>query len=196
MLEQTDMFPLEISASLKTADCGGRRWIAIMAETTALLSAILRVMHPDLYRAGRTAIIELSRQSGNVQNPEATAEVLKHWSSVFTACSVISNRVTPFHRDLQTNPQWFDVLATVGNYSMAMMELPDVGLRLLYAAGTVVGISGKLLKHGVSGWAGPDRVCVASYMRPKVIQRLGVEAPLWSTWNKVLNEARDYMPLF
>ena len=127
-----------------------------------------------------------------VRNPEEMAEILRNWSSVFTACSSISNRISPLHRDAQTSVNWYDILATVGTYSGAVMEFPGVGIRLEYSPGTVVGISGKIVRHGVSDWdEGGERVCLASYLRTNVFRRLGVGMPHWSNWNRILAEVKE-----
>ncbi|KDQ56923.1 hypothetical protein JAAARDRAFT_131815, partial [Jaapia argillacea MUCL 33604] len=82
-------------------------------------------------------------------------------------------RETPVHRDAQCPVEWYDLLATVGTYEGAEFELRGVGIRYAYIPGTVVGLSGYLLKHGVSSCVG-ERVCYAYFMRPKVISRLGI----------------------
>ena len=79
-------------------------------ETSALLSAILRVMHPALYDSGRQTLTKLSRQA-NLDFG------LRHWSSVFNAVTVLSNRSTPFHWDNYSQAQWYDMLVTVGPYT-------------------------------------------------------------------------------
>ena len=67
-----------------------------------------------------------------------------------------------------------------------------MGVRLKYSPGTVVGISGKIVRHGVSGWdEGGERVCLASYLRTSVFRRLGVEMPHWSNWNRILAEVKE-----
>jgi len=59
-----------------------------------------------------------------------------------------------------------------------MLNLPTVGLQLPYPSGTVVGLCGKILRHGVPECEG-ERICVAYYMRDKVHERMGVEAAPW-----------------
>jgi hypothetical protein len=58
------------------------------------------------------------------------------------------------------------------------MELPGVGLKLSYGPGSVLGMAGKVIRHGVSDCQG-DRVCLAYYMRDKVHERMETEAASW-----------------
>jgi hypothetical protein len=171
-------WPLEISASLKlkNPDKGGYQWLREMRETSALLSAMLRVMHPDLYECGRKTIQELCQY-------EDLHPALASWPSVFNAVTILSNRETPLHRDNYSREQWYDILTTIGPYQQATLELPGIGLKLQYNPGTVVGFSGKILRHGVPQCDG-ERVCLAYYMRDKVHERMGVEAAQWMKYKR------------
>lgn len=164
---------LSISPLLRadSPEQGLRLWLADMADVHMLLSGVLRIIHPELYEASRLAIVRLN------DSPER-ADVLSRWGSVFNAISVISNRMTPGHRDLQSRVEWFDILTSVGPYSGAKLSLPDLNLELHYPSGSVVAFSGKLLQHAVSDCVG-ERACVAYYMRDKVHERLGVRAATW-----------------
>lgn len=142
-----------------------------MFETSALMSAILRVMHPALYESGRATVKKLW------QYPELHP-ALEYWPSVFNAVTALSNRETPFHRDNYSRAQWYDLLTTIGPYQDAVMEFPGLGMKLRYNSGTVVGFSGKIVRHGVGDCKG-DRVCLAYYMRDKVHERMGIEAAQW-----------------
>lgn len=103
---------------------------------------------------------------------------LQHWPSVFNAVTVLSNRETPLHRDNNSRSQWYDMLATIGPYEDACLELPGAGLKLKYSSGTILGFAGKVLRHGVAECKG-ERLCLAYYMRDKVHERMGVEAAGW-----------------
>jgi hypothetical protein len=128
-------------------------------------------MHPALYKSGQQTMTRLR------QHPDLHS-ALKLWPSVFNAVTVLSNRETPYHRDNYSRPQWYDILTTVGPYQSAMLDFPGIGVRLPYKSGTVVGLSGKILRHGVEHCEG-ERVCLAYYMRDKVHERMGVEAAQW-----------------
>lgn len=142
-----------------------------MFYPSALLSAVLSVIHPDLYRSGMDTMKRLHAQPDLVP-------ALQHWTSVFNAVTVLSNRATPLHRDNHSRPQWYDMLTTIGPYEEAWLELPGIGLKLQYNSGTVMGFGGKVLRHGVPECRG-ERVCLAYYMRDKVHERMEVEAAQW-----------------
>lgn len=113
-----------------------------------------------------------------LRNQSDLHSALLQWPSVFNAVTVLSNRSTPLHRDNKSRAPWYDLLATIGQYSGAFMDLPSIGLRLAYGPGTVIGMGGKVIRHGVSDCDG-DRVCLAYYMRDKVHERMGTEAATW-----------------
>ena len=142
-----------------------------MYESSALISAMLRVMHPALYSAGRQMMQCLASN-------DSLRSAISQWSSVFNACTLLSNRWTPNHRDNYSRAQWYDILTTFGAYRGAFLNLSSIGLKLQYSSGTVVGSSGKILQHGVPECEG-ERMCLAYYMRDKVHERMGVEAAPW-----------------
>lgn len=143
-----------------------------MYETSSLLSAILAVVHPGLYRSGSETIQRLWQGQPHLNS------ALQHWGSVFNAVTILANRETPQHRDNLSRAEWYDMLASVGLYQDAIFELPGVGVRLSYYSGTVIAFSGKILRHGVPECEG-ERVCLAYYMRDNVHERMGVEAASW-----------------
>lgn len=121
--------------------------------------------------AGREALCQLQDQTD-------LQDTLKQWTSVFNGMSVIGNRETPCHRDNNSRAEWYDLLATIGPYRSAIMELPGIGLRVRYDPGTVMGLSGKIVLHGVAECDG-ERVCYAYYMRDTIHERGKVEVAEW-----------------
>ena len=146
-----------------------------MAESSTLLSSILRVIHPDLFVMG----LETMRKMGKEADP---GDVLQLWYSVFNGVQIISNRETPVHRDHNSRWEWYDLLTTVGPYQNTVLEFPGLGLRFEYETGTVLGVCGRLIRHGVSEADG-ERVCVAYFMRENVQKRLGTKYANWSNWD-------------
>jgi hypothetical protein len=57
--------------------------------------------------------------------------------------------------------------------------IDDIGLDLKYSSGTVVGLCGSVLEHGVSSWGVGDRVCYAHFMRESVRERLEASPAGW-----------------
>lgn len=149
-----------------------------MVESSALMGAILKIIHPELYKAGIQALRTLQQHPEMVNQSNELLEVLQLWSSPFSGYSVISNRETPVHRDNSAQQEWYDLLVTIGPYHSAVLMLPSIGVSLQYNSGTVVGLGGKVVSHGVEAPEG-DRICIAHYMRDQVHERLQVKGPEW-----------------
>lgn len=107
--------------------------------------------------------------------------ILKSWTSPFTALSVIINRETPYHRDNGSCHAWMDILLTVGDYQDGRIEFPGLGFRLKYDSGTLVALTGRLVRHGAN-FRG-HRACIAYYMRQNVSEAVGAGTPSWMNTN-------------
>ncbi|KII90315.1 hypothetical protein PLICRDRAFT_106026, partial [Plicaturopsis crispa FD-325 SS-3] len=147
-------------------------WLADMAESIALINAVMAIIHPDLYRVGHNTLIRMR----DVPEAPLLAAVFDRWTAVFNAISVISSKETPIHRDNFSRAEWYDLLATIGHHTSAIFEVPGLGLRFDYSSSTIVGISGRVLAHGVSRAIG-ERLCLVFYMRDNVHERMKVRAP-------------------
>jgi hypothetical protein len=111
---------------------------------------------------------------------ETTTEIASEWQSVYTGIQIISNRITPAHRDSKGRAEWFDLLASyTGGGSKPHLLVHDLGLDLEYSSGTVVGLCGTIFGHEVRAWGGGDRVCYAHFMRESVRERLEVSPAGW-----------------
>ncbi len=132
-----------------------------MKECGALLSAILRIVHPEMYEAGRTSLLRMSAKP-------SIAAALSTWPTFFNYVQVISNRATPFHRDTSGMPPWFDFLMTIGPYDRAELVLRSIGVQISYKPGTIAPICSLLLQHGVGSIIGGDRICYSWFMSEAV----------------------------
>ena len=65
------------------------------------------------------------------------------WPSFFSGIEVITNRITPLHRDPQSAPPVYDFLVSAGTHTEAFLDLPDVKARIGYKPCTVVAVCGK-----------------------------------------------------
>lgn len=148
-------------------------WLDCITQSNSILSAILAVIHPELYNAGQDTFNRL-RECAEIQ-PQ---DVLRRWTSVFNGVSVICNRLTPPHRDGNSRKQWYDLLASVGRYRNCNLRLPGIGLSLEYGPGSVVGLLGGTLEHEVHHFEG-ERVCYAYFMRDSVHEWAGVPGNSW-----------------
>jgi hypothetical protein len=151
------------------------QWLDAISESNSILSAILAVIHPKLYRSGQETFDVMRKKPGIERQ-----DVLRRWTSAFSGVSVIYNRITPPHRDGQSRRQWYDLLATIGRYQNSNLELPGLGLSLEYGPGTVVGLLGTTLEHAVPHFEG-ERVCYAYFMRDTVHEWAKVPGNDWMT---------------
>lgn len=167
------MSQLHPNVSANFGEAAALDWLNAVSESNAVLSAILAVIHPTLYDAGRQTTERLSG-SPNICPPD----ILDRWASVFSGVAVISNRSSPSHRDGGSRYNWYDVLVTLGRYQNCGLTLPGLGITLEYGPGTVVGISGMMIEHAVPDVEG-DRLCYAYFMRNNVHEWANAPASDW-----------------
>ncbi|KIK94585.1 hypothetical protein PAXRUDRAFT_142530 [Paxillus rubicundulus Ve08.2h10] len=154
--QQGHMWPKhvpKVSVALKctNSDDSDRKWVQNMDVPLAILSATLLVMHPDLYTAGPQAFLQIS-------------------DLVYSGTSVMVNHSIPWHRDLNSKPQWLNLLTTIGDYFTVFchygpttIHLPILIAPLPYSPGTIVAMSGKIVQHQVVTKEG-HQLCLAFYM--------------------------------
>jgi hypothetical protein len=124
---------------------------------------------------GLVALLAQAEQPTKVKEADLYVSLLQYWSSRFSGMSVISNQECLIHRDVQARKPWYEILATFGDYTYGRMELPSLVLWLEYDPGTVIGLTGRVVPHGVANSTG-NRVCLAYYMRDSVHERAGVSS--------------------
>jgi hypothetical protein len=168
--------PLEVSAEILKPHTA--EWLKETMEGSALLGGILSIMHPELFKAACELLRKMADAPEYIFKGENLAIILRFWSSPFSVLSLISNRKTPYHRDNGSAYSWFDILCPLGTYESGRLELPGLGLRLKYNPGTVVGLTGRILRHGAT--CSGDRACLAFYMRENVFAEFGLEQVSWS----------------
>ena len=175
---QSSQFKLEVSAQMKRGAVGPN-WSLEMHESSALIGAILSIIHPQLYEQGMEALCRLETENGFVDDEEELYMALKHWTPPFSALSVITNRSTPVHHDTKGRNEWIDVLVPLEEKdSTGIMTFPGLGISIRYNPSTIVGVAGKVVSHGAA-FEGGERGCISYYMCNKVHERLGVPAGTW-----------------
>jgi len=152
---------------------GAPKWLKLSNEIERFLNLTLSLIHPELYRCGLEMLHKLRRL-------ETTKEIAFEWQSVYTGISIISNRVTPSHRDTKGRAEWYDTLLSFSaSGTKPRLLIKDLGLDLEYQSGTVVSLCGTALEHEVRHWGVGDRVCYAHFMRESVRKRLDVAPAGW-----------------
>lgn len=126
---------------------------------------------------GVEAIRHLRSNPTAIRHAEAFPQILEGWNASFNVITIMSNRLTPFHRDNGAASPWYDVLVALGQYSNGRIELPGIGQRFKYDPGTVVGLTGRILRHGVN--CPGNRLCVAYHNKTTVIDSLGIPRASW-----------------
>jgi hypothetical protein len=149
-----------------------------MTPPNVLLNAILAIAHRELYRARFEATHKLKHREG-LNIAIESHEHVKSWNSVFSGLAVITNRITPEHRDSGGCATWYDLLLSAGQHRTAYLNLDDIGAKLSYSPGTVDLICGKVLCHSMPEWRGGERICIAAFMRDMIHHRLDVYNPRW-----------------
>ncbi len=153
---------------------GVDEWREKIAETSALVSAILAVIHPDLYAAGHQTLRNLRR------NPNLKPAI-NAWPSVFNAISIISNRNCLPHRDANTRSEWYDALVTISppnSTDSPILSLISLGIEAKYTSGSFVAMSGRLIEHTVSDCQ-DQRMAYSFTMKDSVHHAAGVKTTGW-----------------
>ena len=174
---------MEVGAALRKAEL--RAWVSEMGESTAVLGGILRVMHPATFASGLKCI-EGIKHSKKVVKREHLDEVLEVWTSPYTTFSLINNRDTPLHRDNGGSHTVMDMLVSVGPYESGEFVVPGLGLTFHYSSGTVIGLLGRIVRHGAE--ATGQRLCFAQYLRENVLEALGISDPEWVNIKDIFEE--------
>ena len=113
---------------------------------------------------------------GNVQHLPAA---LRDWNLPFNGIAIVSNRLTPLHRDTYGQKEWLDILVALGEYTHGRLEIPTFNIAFQYDPGCLA--AGRLLRHRVM--CEGERACIAYYMRDNVMERLGQEVVSWNNIN-------------
>lgn len=97
----------------------------------------------------------------------------------------MSNRDSPLHRDTGAAYTCMDLLVSVGQYTNGEFQVPGLGLNLWYRPGTVIGLLGRIVRHGAKANGG--RLCFAQYLRETVLDAMDINYPDWvniqDLWN-------------
>lgn len=150
----------------------GHELLSLAQEPFAVMSGILSIAHPKQYDMAKE-MKERLMESGQC------TEALQRWPMVFTAISVITNRESPFHRDLHEGWQWFDLLLSFGPYKHAPLYMANFGVRIPNPPGTICLFGGRAILHGVRRVS--PRITLALYMRENIQKELGIESAGWMT---------------
>ena len=118
-------------------------------ESLCLLGAVFALIHPQLVAIGLSILRGFQKDLICTNTTKNLGPVRLLYPSPATAFSIISNRETHLHQDGKGYSPYYDIIMTLGNYTDGRLEVPGIGLQFKYNPGTIVGICGKALAHGV-----------------------------------------------
>jgi hypothetical protein len=155
-------------------------WLQKIAPVENLLTEVLQVVHPELHQVCSQALSSLR------SNP-TLEEATRFWPAIFDAMELIVNRVTPWHQDRGSCPEAYDCLLNLGNCQDAMFRISDFGADFHYPAGSVIYLTGRVLRHAVNEWEkGRERAVIAHFTKDAVHNRLEVHRPRLPTIRQYL----------
>ena len=131
-------------------------------------------IHPELFRSSLAVQEQLKKDP-------LTKELAGEWASSFTCISVISNRTSKVHHDNSGEPGWYDFLISIGTYCFAKLAFEQLGVEVVYSAGTAVAFCANVFNHGVSEWGRGDRICYAFFNKKTILRRFGQDKAGWMT---------------
>ncbi len=152
-------------------------------ELSCLMSALLAVIHYDLYAAGRELEGKLRKDYPNLKHG------VNGWPCVFTALSIIASRKCITHRDKNTRSEWYDILANIG-VGNPTLELKTFGITAKYSSGSIAAFSGRFVLHNVQD-IDKDRGCFAFTMKTSVFKFMDVKFPHWAHRRFVVSPTKD-----
>jgi hypothetical protein len=157
---------------MRTAKIAPREAVAVVSDVEENLNVLLGMINPKLHKKAVAVKADLLRQKG------PSGHIARMWSSLFTCIAVISNGLTPPHRDSRGEIDIFDMLVSCGSAQDAKLTMPDLKACLRYDPGTVVFIYGRGLIHAVPAWKdGTDRCGWAHFLRGAQIRKLKLKMP-------------------
>ncbi|KAI6003183.1 hypothetical protein F5J12DRAFT_783627 [Pisolithus orientalis] len=121
---------------------------------------------------GREALIHLGEQVEQWVDSDMSS-ILLIWSSTYSSMSMMVNWETCYHRDINGQDPWYDMLVPMGDYLPLDFVIPMLNLQLCYNPGMIIAFSGSALEHGVGAVDG-DRACLAYYMCANVHQSVHI----------------------
>ena len=156
-----------------------------MNMAAILVSAALRVMHPDLYFAGVDTLLKLGKWAGD-EGLTDMYDRIANWGSVFNVAAIMCNRRSPPHRDPKCRPEAFDIMTSIGVYTPATMDLKNLGIKLAYHSGVMVAFSCRLVVHEMYVESG-DRIVWAWFMRDSIHNYVATPRPEFASYNRFIH---------
>lgn len=156
-------------------------WLKNVWPTETCVNAIMSITSPALYERGVETTRKIQETNEELfktrparHNPHwpNAIEAVNNWPSPASGMGVISNRITPSHRDDNGHKPWYDYLVAAGFHTDATFTLPEVKAHFKYTPGCLIALCGRVLRHECLEWEGVDRICVTRFFRYEEQERL------------------------
>jgi hypothetical protein len=166
---------------MRNVNIAPREALTTIHDGEEKLNLLLRMINPKLHQRALTVQQDLRSQ------PAPSGYIAQIWNSLFPCAAVISNGLTPLHRDSRGEIDVFDMLLSCGSADDSVLKLPDLKATLRYDPGTVIFLYGRGLMHEVPAWKeGEDRCGWAHFLRGAQIRKLGLGMPGFMVLNDFL----------
>ncbi|KAF9218139.1 hypothetical protein BS17DRAFT_849507 [Gyrodon lividus] len=157
-----------------------QEWLQQISPAENLLTEVLQVVHPEFHDA-------CSQVLSRLQLNTTLKEAAESWPAIFEAMELIVNRVTPWHQDQGGCPEVYDCLLNLGNCQEARFLISDFGVISPYSPGSVIYLTGRVLRHSVKEWEkGREQAVIAHFTKDAVQNRLEVNHPQLPTIHQYL----------
>ncbi|KAG2079941.1 uncharacterized protein F5147DRAFT_784638 [Suillus discolor] len=178
---QAHPFQPEVLATLKSDN--GVAYCRAMCRPVPLFAAALRVMHSGLY----WGIIDNTTGAwAHGESPQRMGICIYQLSAIDVATGI-----TPLHRDALSRAQWFDIMTSVGGYTIGANEDAKYWIEIAYNPGVMAGTSGRIVRHG-GNWVNSDRVGWVWYMRDDIHEFVDVPRGDYSRYKSVVTDAMEF----
>lgn len=154
------------------------RWFQSIYPILAVLSGVLKIVHPEQYALGMSLLEELPQHPQHLSNPEFMLDLLARWALPFSGMAVLVNRSTAAHRDKGGFSTFFDLCTTFGHYSSVPFKLPQVRTTLSYSPGCSIILLAKIFIHEVPAIPA-DRVALILFTKDHIAETLKLSPCGW-----------------
>jgi hypothetical protein len=154
--------------------------MADMIESSALMGALLSIIHLEMFHMAMQAFSCLAANSKFCKEGTEVLEILSSWFSPFSGYSLISNQITLGHQDTLAQPEGYNLLGMFRDYTNGVLEFSGLCITLDYPHGSLVTLCRKIIQHAVPAING-NQVCIAYYMRTNAHEQLQVPPVRWMT---------------
>jgi hypothetical protein len=111
-------------------------WVEQISPVEELLDKLVSTISPKLHQAVSEAMEKVKWNQlpiGSKSWPQdKIVEVARAWPGAMPGISVISNRDSVCHLDVNGHKAWYDFLVAAGTYKGCWFRLPDLDLQLEY----------------------------------------------------------------